>query len=116
MNDQKVKAAIKIECDRQHVGEDRQEMLYEMYRVLEQDHAYRKFDRNLLTYIAYSIEPDNGGEYRTTPVTFDHVLGGLKPSLIPDMMLAWFEWFNTVRNCTRNDAAVESVIKEFLDI
>jgi hypothetical protein len=129
--DDKIRAAIKIECDRQHVGEDRQEMLYSAYDIT------RFMSRLPLTTTimwarAGEIEPDNGGQYRTTPVTFNGTVGGVSPDSIPRVMKNWIAYFNDLlpwvaiyqnSSTTHSDVErkmaeedVDKVIKEFLDI
>ena len=118
MSEEKIREAIKVECDRQHVGIDRQDMLYFVYGYLQNDHDYFPLTKNVLTRIAYDIEPDNGGKYRTTPVSFNGIVGGVNPSIIDNSMHQWIKWFNTdlswiVRG---GNVVVDPLIKEFLEI
>jgi hypothetical protein len=121
MTDDKIRAAIKIECDRQHVGEDRQEWLLGAYANTRDFFSKRPLDRFSLETIAYEIEEDNQGDYRHGPVTFHGTVGGVSPDNIPRAMENWIEWFNSMLAwCAKGgdlaDKGVEIVIKEFLDI
>lgn len=119
MSDEKIRAAIKVECDRQHVGEDRQEMLYKAYNTVRSHSVLMdRLYEDILQTIAVSIEPSNKGQYRTTPVTFNGVVGGVSPEHIPGNMMAWIQWFNAeLALWTEIELSnADSIIKEFLDI
>ena len=73
--DEKIRTAIKVECDRQQVGEDRQKMLYDVYCWARLNHTFGEMTEPRLSHYASSIEPNNGGKYRTTPVTFNGIVG-----------------------------------------
>jgi hypothetical protein len=111
--DEKIHRAIAVECDRQHVGEDRREFLYIAYKNLQKDKSTALLALILKSYAAF-IEPDNHGVYRTTPVTFDDVVGGVPPESIERSMAAWIDWFNFERPVHQDVA--DQIIKEFLDI
>lgn len=121
---QKIRDAIKVECDRQHVDEDRQQMLYEAYSIWYQNHPYGALTEARLRYMAEHIEPSNNGVYRTTPVNFNGIVGGVPPENIERAMENWIEFFNDVNvenlsgeyDETDQLHTVDIVIKEFLDI
>jgi hypothetical protein len=129
--DDKIRAAIKIECDRQHVGEDRQVRLHNAY-VDASINPNFVMDGMYLRTLAYHIEPDNDGMFRTTPVTFNGTVGGVSPDSIPRVMKNWIAYFNDLlpwmaiyqnSSTTHSDVErkmaeedVDKVIKEFLDI
>ena len=113
--DEKIRAAIKVECDRQKVGEDRQYMLFSAYNVVQYEKM--RLTENFLKYLARLVEPDNNGRYRTIPVTFNGIVGGVPPQNIERAMGEWLDWFNYELKYTDNlDADPDGVIKEFLDI
>lgn len=121
MSDEKIRAAIKVECDRQHVGENEQRSLYFAYFFLKDAESRLKdLPEWFLLHLAQIIEPSNKGQYRTTPVTFGHVLGGGNPSLISTVMPSWIEFFNVTLGYMeigfQRDVTIDAVIKEFLDI
>ena len=124
--DEKIRAAIKVECDRQQVGEDRQYRLRTAYNVVR----YEKMclTENFLKYFARWVEPDNNGRYRTTPVTFNGIVGGVPPQNIERAMKSWIHRFNDDRYWITSEtfflgqlppdatSEVNRGIKEFLDI
>ena len=115
--DQKIRDAIKVECDRQHVGEDRQEMLYQAYISVRPD-AVLPLHAAFLMNIAAAIEPHNRGRFRTTPVSFNGIVGGVPPENIERAMENWIKWYNSglLARLSLRETLVDVVIKEFLDI
>lgn len=115
-NEEKILAAIKVECDRQEVGEDRQDMLWFAYNTLY-DMRNQPLTKDLLSLIFDDIEPGYQGQYRSTPVTFNEVVGGVHPDNIPRAMDSWMEWFNHEFDLVDRDGSrVDRVIMDFLDI
>lgn len=131
MSNEKVISSIKIECDRQRVGEDRQEMLLRAYKLvcnewlepnlwgtfLVRDDP-RPITKERILQLAEIIEPSNGGVYRTTPVSFKSIVGGVTPSNIHIAMQAWFQYFNEEYPFAIEDVfgetSADPVINEFL--
>lgn len=74
MDIQKIQEAVKIECDRQKVGEDRQKYLLNTYMVHYDYHNMSMIEPRLKE-MAFQIEPTNRGRYRGLPVTFKGVVG-----------------------------------------
>ncbi len=114
----KIRAAIKIECDRQHVGEDRQVMLYEAYDYVQSARHDGIMIMPFLLHAAGLIEPSNGGKFRTTPVSFNGIVGGVPPESIERAMKSWIDYFNAVLDLNNgaDDDRIDRVIGEFLDI
>jgi len=80
--------AVKLECDRQQVGEDRRAMLTEAYmdaRVLCWGNS--KPTLTDILHLARTIEPDNKGEFRTVPVVFRNGAYGPSADTVPNAML-----------------------------
>lgn len=119
IRDARIRSAIKVECDRQGVGEDRQAMLWFAYNTLY-DLRDQPLTKDTLTLVADNIEPGYQGQYRVTPVYFNEVVGGVHPDNIPRSMESWMEWFNRELEYSRPEEsgteATEAVIREFLDI
>lgn len=118
MSEEKILAAIKVECDRQKVGERQRKYLYNTYMV-HRDFHDMALHHSRLCELAFQIEPENLGRYRTTPVSFNGIVGGVGPLNLPYVMRSWIEWFNDEKEDPAPDvheANVEGIIREFLDI
>lgn len=107
-----IRAAIAYECDRQHVGLDRREFLYDAYRE-----AYLLATAGELptmatvTRLAGMLEPSNGGRLRVTPVTFSNGGGSTDAALIPRALGQLVE---AVDQFTDSEEDVHYWVKEFL--
>lgn len=130
-NLEKVLAAIKVECDRQHVGVKEQQRLHFSYDYLRnRNQKFPTFGLKkwMLLQIAGEIEARNEAKFRVTPITFNGLVGGSHPDTIPDVMNAWLEYFNSVLGFLKSEsilvggyseemiADADEVIKEFLSI
>ena len=75
-----------------------------------------------LNVYAYLIEPTNGGELRTTPVSFADLSTAIPAANIPRAIENWILRFNfnlgegDKRPLATRDHMAQDVIKEFLDI
>lgn len=115
-----VKAAVKVECDRQGVGEESQRDLLGAYFWAENKAYCDVLSEEFLAKLARVVEPSNDGQYRHQPVTFNGIVGGVHPREIWRAMQRWVAYFNDAvrqqEKYTANFKLCDEVIKEFLDI
>lgn len=115
----KIREAVNVECDRQKVGERERKNLFDTYMVHFFNHDM-EMTIPRLRELAFQIEQNNGGRFRTTPVTFGEIVGGVDPSVISAAMNQWVKHFNNavheLEMYTANFKLCDQVVKSFLDI
>jgi len=105
MNIHAIASAAAIECERQHVGIER---LWTLIRGYEYASSLSPADITMgsIAILAGIVEPDNGGVYRKTPVTFAN--GGTAANAADVVRLV------SGLIVHGNDLTVDEWIKEFL--
>jgi Fic family protein len=93
-------------------------MLFSAYFMMRAAKHYLILDESILLAIARTLEPDNKGQYRHLPVTFNGVVGGVSPQNIHSCIRAWIHYFNEEIKYSEDlkEVVVDPVIKEFLAI
>lgn len=113
INEERVRAAIAYECDRQHVGEDRRNFLYSAYVLASElyEDGIQVPSLEDALHLAGMLEPDSGGKIRRTPVTFADGGGSTSPDALPNAVK---QLFNSVEDFTSSEEDVRYWVKEFL--
>ena len=108
----RIKRAIAFECDRQHVGADRREFLWQAYQrayaVVQQK---GQLSYELVLELAGMLEPSNGGRVRITPVTFQDGGSSANPTAVPGALRTLVSFAGTVAGEVE---AVEEWTRQFL--
>lgn len=111
---EEIALACAKECVRQHVGLDRVGFLIKAYHeAMRYAELFNEMpDEGKIMHLAGILEPDNNGRYRSVPVSFNGIVGGVTPDAIPDAM----ERLTSFVGADMGTEEINMWVKQFLDI